>query len=127
MPLRWNDAYKIGHAEIDAQHQELFKLVHVFLNASDKGSLTKCAMALFKYTRVHFEHEEALMKELNYPRLKAHHAQHAELLSLLGELAKKIADESLDMVELEAFLSSWLLEHIGTSDARLAAYVKLAS
>ncbi len=35
MTLVWNDTYKINHAEIDAQHQELFARANQFLLASD--------------------------------------------------------------------------------------------
>ncbi len=125
MSLEWNNAYKIGNVEIDAQHQEIFRLANNFLNATNKGSLSVCAMGFFKHTREHFKHEEDLMKSLNYPGLKEHLVQHSELISLLNDVAKSIADDSLEMTDLEAFLSAWLLGHIGTFDKSLAAYAKL--
>lgn len=125
MSLEWIDGYKIGHDEIDAQHQELFKLANKFLNAKDKVNLTECAMGLFKYTRVHFKHEEDLMHEIGYPAIEMHLAQHTELISLLNDVAHNISDDSLDMGDLEFFLSAWLIGHIGSSDVRLANYVNL--
>ncbi len=53
MTLLWQDSYKIGDADIDAQHQKLFDLVNTFLAATDKAGLTLGAMRLFKYTREH--------------------------------------------------------------------------
>jgi len=123
MSLQWNDGYKIGDEDIDAQHQQLFKLVNTVLAAKDKGTLTNCAMALFQYTREHFAHEEQLMKRLQYPAMTAHKAQHESLISRLSEVAARIANNTLDHQVLEAFLSDWLLNHIATSDVKLAAYI----
>jgi len=124
MSLEWDDGYKIGHEEIDAQHQHLFRLVNQVLAAKDKVALTTCAMALFQYTREHFSHEEQLMKRLNYPAMAAHEAQHNSLISRLSEVSARIANNTLDHAVLEAFLADWLLNHIATSDTKLAAYIQ---
>lgn len=124
MSLEWKDNYKIGHAEIDAEHQHLFKLVNTVLAAKDKVTLTGCAMALFQYTREHFAHEEQLMKRLNYPAMAAHQTQHDDLISRLSEVSARIANETLDHAVREVFLSDWLLNHIATSDVKLAAYIQ---
>lgn len=124
MSLEWKNSYKIGHEEIDAQHQQLFKLINKVLEAKDKGALTAGAMALFQYTREHFAHEEQLMKRLNYPAMAGHQAQHDSLISRLNEVAARIANDTLDHAVLEAFLSDWLLTHIATTDIKLAAYIQ---
>lgn len=124
MSLEWKDSYKIGRADIDAEHQHLFKLVNTVLAAKDKGALTACAMALFQYTREHFAHEEQLMKRLNYPAMLEHQTQHDDLISRLSEVSARIANDTLDHLVLEAFLSDWLLNHIATSDVKLAAYIQ---
>ncbi len=124
MSLEWNDAFKIGNVEIDAQHQQLFSRVNDFLAAKTKAKLTACAMEMFRYTREHFAHEESLMKSLKYPALADHLAQHNDLLSLLSEVAGNIAKDTINCDDLEAFLSHWLLGHIATSDQSLAFYVK---
>ena len=125
MTLQWQDSYKIGDADIDAQHQQLFNLVNTFLAATDKAGLTLGAMSMFKHTREHFAHEESLMRKLKYPAIKAHVAQHNALLSRLNAVADSIYKDTLDRADLEAFLSDWLAQHLATSDAKLAAYVKL--
>jgi hemerythrin len=125
MTIRWIDAYKIGHEQIDAEHQELFKLVNQFLLANDKGSLTLSAMGMFKYTREHFTHEEDLMHDLGYPSIRDHVGQHNDLLSRLNGIAENIANDTLNKPDLESFLSHWLLNHIGSADAELAGYIRL--
>jgi len=125
MALVWNDSYKIHDPEIDAQHQELFVRANLFLAATDKAGLTAAAMSLFKYTREHFAHEEQLMKRIDYPALAAHVKQHNDLITKLYDVAQRIADNTLDQEALETFLSDWLLNHIGSSDSKLAKFVKL--
>jgi hemerythrin len=124
MSLDWKDAYKIGNEVIDSQHQEWFRLARNFLNATDKVELSACAMVFYKYTTEHFAHEDEVMKRLNYSERKAHLAQHSELDSLLGGVTANIDDQTLNMDDLKAFLSAWLVGHIGTFDKRLAYYVK---
>ncbi len=40
MPLEWNDDYKVDHAEMDAQHRQLFIRVNDFLGAKDMCTCT---------------------------------------------------------------------------------------
>ena len=123
MTIPWHDSYKIGDADIDAQHRELFGRINKFLAADDRAGLTACAMSLFQYTREHFSFEEAAMRRVAYPAVAAHIAEHNALLSRLNEVADSIGKDTLDRLELEEFLSDWLFSHIGTSDARLAVYL----
>lgn len=125
MTILWEERYKVGNSEIDVQHQELFVLINEFLAANGKSPLIACAMRLFKYTREHFAFEEALMKEIGYPAISHHVEQHNILISRLNTIAEDVASDTLDKVNLTSFLSSWLLDHIGKSDAKLSAYIKL--
>jgi hemerythrin len=125
MTLAWNNTYKIGNTEIDAQHKELFARANEFLLARDKASLTRSTMGFFKYTREHFSHEEDLMRAVNYPFAVDHIAQHNELISKLNLIAENVANGTLDRISVETFLSNWLLSHIGASDTKLAAYAAL--
>lgn len=126
MKLAWKDAYKIGCPEIDAQHKEIFIHARAFLDAQGKAALTAGAMTLYQYTRKHFSHEEALMREVGYPSIAAHTEQHNHLISRLNIVAKSIASDTLEKSDLEAFLAFWLLNHIGGEDVKLAKYIELA-
>ena len=124
MSIEWKDDYKIGDAEIDAQHQELFSRVNRFLLASDTTSLIKCAVSMYKYTRQHFSHEESLMRQIRYPDMPRHVEEHNRLITRLNGVAGAIALEKLDKTTWESFLTDWLIGHIAASDAKLAAYVR---
>lgn len=124
MAIKWKDSYKIGDADIDAQHVELFEKINRLLEARDKASQTLCAMGLYQYVREHFAHEEALMRQLQYPSLKVHIELHNALVTRLNTVSLAIANETLDKAELESFLVEWTLSHIRTFDTKLAAFIK---
>ncbi len=125
MGIEWKDAYKIGDPEIDAQHQVWFAKINDFLTATGREALTLCEMKMYQYTRVHFKHEETLMRSINYPGLSDHVSKHNELLLRLNGIAEQIANDTLDLVKWRNFLSAWLLNHIAVTDKALAAYVEI--
>ncbi len=124
MGIEWKDTYKIGDAEIDAQHQAWFGKINDFLSADGKEALTLCEMKMYQYTRVHFKHEEALMRSINYPGLRDHVGKHNELLSHLNGISDQIANGTIDLIKWRNFLSAWLLHHIAVTDKALATFIK---
>jgi hemerythrin len=123
MGFTWRASYSIGNAAIDAEHQQLFKLAQAFFEANGRLEQTDCAMRLFEYTRTHFDHEEALMREIAYPGLDAHVQQHFHLIDKLNAVAEKVANDTLEPAGLKAFLTAWLVGHIVTFDTKLSSYV----
>jgi hemerythrin len=122
--IEWKDSYKIGDAEIDAQHQVWFGKINDFLVATDKEALKLCEMKMYQYTRVHFKHEETLMRAINYSGLHEHIGKHNELLSHLNVISEEMTNDTLDLVKWRSFLSAWLLNHIAVTDKALAAFVE---
>jgi hemerythrin len=124
MSIEWRDSYKIGNAGIEAQHQELFKHINLFLEASGKENLSGCAMGLYRYTIEHFKQEEDLKLQFHSPAIAAYVEQHLDLISRLNEISSGIASDTLNMKDLGSFLSDWLLGHIRIYDRKLAEYVQ---
>ena len=123
MTIQWNDSFKIGDAEIDAQHQRLFAIINRFLEAVGDAEVKRTAMSLYEYTREHFDHEERLMRRIKYPEVSAHVGQHNLLISQLNAVSLKIADGTLVRQQLESFVAGWLDDHIKNYDLKLAAYM----
>ena len=67
MPLEWKDAYRLGHAELDSQHEHLFQMVNLLENAHTAQEIKPLLMQLFKHTREHFELEESEMRKAGFP------------------------------------------------------------
>jgi hemerythrin len=122
MSIEWKDSYKIGDDDIDAEHQEIFRLAANVVAASTPAEQTSRVIRLYKFARGHFKHEERHMFELSYPDADVHIEQHRDLVARLNGIAADIASGTLNKADLEAFISYWLLVHIATFDTKLTAY-----
>ena len=124
MPIQWNSSYSIGDADIDSDHQELFRLANSLITAKSRKDQTVCAMALYRYTHYHFKREERLMKMLNYPERHDHFGQHEVLIARLNAIAELIAEGTMDADAIKEFMNFWLLTHIKMSDTKLASHIE---
>lgn len=123
MAIRWKDAFDVGNAEIDQQHQEIFNKANAFLDAVGIAALTEYSLGFFQYTRDHFSLEEGLMRSIDYPAIEVHIQQHKELVERLNEVAANIGGDDFSHRDLELFLTDWLLVHIRIYDTKLASYI----
>lgn len=129
----WNTSLATGYAAIDEQHQELFAradaLIDAMLQGKAASEMSELVVFLREYCREHFAMEEALMTQVRYPlapgHLEAHRLfeqrfQHIErMLAAKGPTAKVVLD-------LKDLIRGWLVTHIGTIDAKLAAFLRSA-
>jgi hemerythrin-like metal-binding protein len=72
MRLRWHSSYEIGHAEIDAQHEGWFITISDVLESIDTAQFKEFEAVMLEYTSRHFQHEERLMREIDYPDMANH-------------------------------------------------------
>ena len=124
MSFEWKDSYKIGNAELDAQHQHFFQLAQLFLEAQGKIALTHCAMELYKHTRVHFNYEEKLMRRLNYSGMQAHVDWHNAMIGRLNAISVSIQQDTLNPADLLEVIKDWALNHIPIHDAAFVDYME---
>lgn len=122
--FHWRDEYRLGIAQIDEQHQQLFRIANRVFSDLPPGDLEEALMELFRYTREHFRAEEAYMKEVGYPGLLRHRVQHDDLLDQLNEYAAKVVRDPGQMPALRAFIASWIGQHILTHDLAIARYLE---
>jgi hemerythrin len=123
MKIDWNDSYKIGDATIDAQHQHLFELINKLLAAEELGAIKVIMMQLYKHTREHFAHEEALMRKLKFPDYQGHTGNHNQLLARLNQLSAAIGKGVVDKPAIQTLMTDWALRHVPYDDGLLTAYV----
>ena len=131
-PVRipWHDGYKVGIETIDNQHRHLFEIADTLYSAitsrepptkeAVKALLDQCA----DYVKLHFSHEEELMDATQYPSSSGHKKAHVTFTAAVKNVIKDFtAGKDIDLVELYAFISDWLVEHIILVDRSLGSYL----
>ena len=80
---------------------------------------------LIGYTTEHFAHEERLLEEAGYSKLKQHQSQHRKLLQRVERLQFEFDQQGKRITtEVREFLKFWLVNHILKDDK---AYVECVS
>ena len=119
--LSWSNEYAIGNAQIDGEHQELFRLINAFhdhwLAQHEAQAIAALLSRLIAYTEMHFQHEEAIMDDAGYPRLAEHQGQHEAMVDTIFKLRLAL-EQNHERLEMETmrFVKNWLLEHIVRND-----------
>jgi len=122
--LDWNDAYSIGHEEIDKEHEKLFILAKKVTNCQDdKNEIMKAIKELIKYTKFHFAHEEKYMELINYSGYLEHKLIHENIINQLNDFIKQIPTLSIEKFErlLIEYMDVWLIQHIIIEDTKIIA------
>lgn len=119
--IRWGTPYKLGHEEIDHQHEQIIQLLnelhgHWEANAT-RQELTGYLAKLIDATVAHFRTEERVMVSARYPRYQSHKAEHDAFAAAVVAFQKKFeAGEAYIDNALFDYLSTWLRNHLIASD-----------
>ncbi|MEL6399959.1 MAG: bacteriohemerythrin [Cyanobacteria bacterium J06607_6] len=124
----WQDDYCTGHEVIDQQHRRLFSLVNEIY---DLTQLPTPPMAVIK-TRLtefadcaveHFELEEGLMAEHEYPNLQVHCGTHKALVNKVTALLAKFDQVAYTATaEVTPVLADWMVHHIRGEDQQMIRF-----
>ena len=131
--FEWDPQLETGYSKIDNQHKQLFAAVRNLMEASAGGMGDKAVMEtlefLVGYAVKHFNDEEQLQKDYEYPDYLYHKRIHDEFKVVVGELVQKVNKEgpTEEIIEkVSSTIGSWLLNHIKGDDFRMATFVKAA-
>ena len=127
--LSWRNDYEVGVPLNDAEHHRLFDLVNEFhetyLSGEASKGIPKILNQLVAYAQAHFEHEETLMSENNYPMLEQHRNQHDDLVTSAFAINERLAaDPAAASAETLKFAHQWLQNHILHDDMDIADFLK---
>jgi hemerythrin-like metal-binding protein len=132
--VTWSEALRTGVAEIDEQHQLLFRRAAVVREAVLAGQGTAEVQAtidfLLDYASVHFQTEAGYMAAAAYPDEQAHLDEHVKLTRTLLRAAEAYQEEGATpklAEELVGFFERWLASHIHEHDRRLAGFLVKAT
>ncbi len=126
--LQWKEEYSVGIDHIDQDHKKLLSLLNRFTTAYDYAmteSFEKDALEdLVNYTKYHFEREESLMQQYDYPDFDAHQQQHREMIKQVEHFVELYNEKGHDALnEISDFLTQWLINHINGTDKGYSQYL----
>ena len=128
--IAWSEDYELGNDFVDSQHKRLFELVNNIGKTCNEGgdvnTLCETLDFLLQYTVQHFNDEEALQLECNFPEYEYHKKLHREfetaVIEKVSEFKEKGSTEDLlDTVNM--FIIEWLVNHILKEDMKIGAYL----
>lgn len=130
--LEWGKQYEVGISKIDEQHEHLFDLVNMLYDSivegQEQNALGEVLNELISYTVYHFETEEKLFQEYEYPQVAEHKAEHDELTKQVLELREQFELKVVTITfEVMDFLSDWLKKHTTESDLKFADFLRAKS
>jgi hemerythrin len=126
--LSWSNQYLIGDDAIDAEHEELFRLINDFhshwLEAQDRQTIARVFNQLIVYAETHFRHEEKIMEEHGFPKLAEHRLVHEAMVETIFQLHRSYMEENSHLeVNTMKFVKSWLIDHILENDYRFRDFL----
>jgi hemerythrin len=130
MLIDWSDEYSIGIYKIDAQHKFFFEAVHRLYKEclANEGEpvVLETLVFLENYAIGHFESEEALMREYEYPHIDEHARLHAEFLNEYSKLSEEFDELGPSQYLAERMgemVQDWLIDHIAKTDMAYAKHI----
>lgn len=129
--IPWDDTLNTGHARMDAEHKALAELFNLLAAGVDKRKGREFYAGVLDdiigHARRHFELEEQLMAQHQYPKSGQHKAEHAMLIEqALSYRSAFEVDATESPVTVARFPEVWLAFHILFSDKELAGFLARA-
>ncbi len=117
---------------IDRQHAEYANLVESLFAQAMRGGVSRRELsgamdAVLKYAMEHFDAEELVMLEHQYPAYAEHRAKHNIFRDRTDSLSagmKDLTDMDTFTVQMSRWLIEWFCDQVQTDDRKLAAFLK---
>jgi hemerythrin len=127
--IAWKEIYETGIVALDKEHQQLVAQINSLFEAirekRGEDALKDILAMLEDYTENHFQHEEKLLAEYNFPGLAEHQEVHQALRDDVQALKERYHQGSEGLAqELLKFLRVWVLEHIVNVDKKYGAFLE---
>ncbi len=124
----WKDEYSVGIDSLDNDHKKLISLLNQFTTAYDYAMSEEYEREalndLISYTKYHFEREEQLLDQHDYPDVVAHKAQHKVMIDQVESFVHLYNIKGHDALdEISKFLSDWLINHINGTDKQYSEHL----
>jgi len=125
----WSNSYLFDIEIIDQQHSSFFILFDrlIALNTLETYSQIADVLAeLDRYTVIHFQTEEALMRKSDSPDIEQHLIQHELFKKRVAEFKTAYSyNNSILLGQMIVFMRKWMLLHISEMDGKYVDSVKI--
>lgn len=127
--IQWSENFSVLNCEIDEQHKVLISIMDSLAGLLQNEdyrfeAIYDVVTRLDDYITEHFQYEEQLMLQYNYPDMVSHVSQHNKLRDSNGKFnifditkPKEFIEDSL------VYLVDWLTHHIMNTDKKLGNYI----
>jgi len=128
--IEWNDGLNLGVKALDDDHKKLLQIINRLSSAIGNDVTDSIINDIFsnleEYTLIHFNREEAYLKECNCIKLNEHIKQHNIFRNKIPELKVKLLSSKniTTAQEISVYLTDWLLNHIIEEDLPTIALFK---
>lgn len=123
----------LGIPEIDDQHENIFSMLakidtvgndlYTPLDDEEVDDLLDILYDTRDQLMHHFDREEALMEEVEYPDIEEQQDAHAKFIVDLGRMEGELMNGSaMPPIKIRNFLHEWCREHIDSMDKKFGIF-----
>jgi len=123
----WDPSLETGMELVDKQHEALFMQIRILLDHSQADRVQETLEFMAVYVVEHFETEERLHRETEYPQGEEHLDAHNFFITVFKELKQEYDASGYNLIilmKIARFLLEWLRKHIRGQDQRFAEYFR---
>lgn len=126
--LTWTDDLALGNDEIDSDHRFAVDAM-MRMAAADDAELPDLFDAFVEHMREHFERENALMRQTDFPARACHEGEHVRVLGLLDGIAAEVKAGQTSAARDFARRGgpAWFIDHRNTMDFVTVGYARQAA
>jgi hemerythrin len=136
--FEWEDRFSVNVAQIDQQHQRLFKLINDLHEAiarsnslatmasvvKEMDTVTSVIRELMSYAEYHFGTEECYMSDYSYSGRDQHQTEHQDFIKRVHAFEQTFSREKTRLsIDIAEFLREWWRGHILGSDKKVGAFL----
>jgi hemerythrin-like metal-binding protein len=129
--IEFTPQLKIGIALIDGQHKEYLRRLNIFMEKCQEGvdleDVCDALDFLQVYAAEHFDSEEYLMRECEYPSYEEQKTFHDYFIEELDKLSEAIKTEGgfceENLLKLRNLTYDWFVNHITEQDSKIAEFI----
>ncbi len=125
--FKWNSDLCIDNGFIDEDHKKLLEIANRVLDLNhpnrEAEELKRAIRELYDYVKYHFDREEELMKEIEYPGTESHHLKHEIIVKEMNQYLTSSHHMAEMLSNFRTLMNKWVLYHIMDEDKKLKEFM----